>query len=387
MGALNGVRIVEFGGIGPGPFSAMMLAEMGAEVLRLDRVQPSDLGIARETRFDITQRSRPSVALDLQTSAGREAALRLIEQADALIEGYRPGVMERLGLGPDICLSRNPALVYGRMTGWGQTGPLAQSVGHDLNYLALSGILSKIGPEEKPAIPLSLIGDYGGGAMFLSLGVVAALFDARESGRGQVVDAAMVDGITTLFSSGFGSKASGELVDRRESNSVDGGAPWYGVYETKDGRFITIAPIERKFYRNLLELLGLGLSLLDSQFDRSQWPALRQRFEEIFRTKTRTEWEAIMEGHEICFAPVLTLEEAMHHPHMTARGRYAEIGGIRQPVPAPNFSRTPSEIRMPPRPAGADSEVALANWGFSRSEIARLIEEGVVVSAGQQADG
>jgi len=372
-GPLVNIRIVEFAGVGPAPFCAMLLADMGAEIITIDRTVPSGLGIKKDARFNPTTRSRPSMAVDLKSADGRAVVLRLLEQADALIEGFRPGVMERLGLGPEACWETNPKLVFGRGTGWGQEGPLAESVGHDLNYLALTGALSMIGPRHgRPAIPLNLLGDYAGGGLYLALGIVSALLEAKQSGKGQVVDAAMIDGIQSLLTHYFAFMASGRWVFERESNFFDGGAPWYNVYETKDGKHVCVAPVERKFYDQLLEAMALDPVTIPDQLDRETWPELRQRFADIFRTKTRDEWCAVMEGREVCFAPVLTIDEATHHPHMRARRSFLDVEGVLQPAPAPRFSRTPSSIQSAPSIPGSNTHEIMSAWGFSDAEIADL---------------
>ena len=378
-GPLKGIRIVEFAGVGPAPFCAMLLADMGAEIISLDRTTPHGLGIKKEARFNPTTRSRLSMAVDLKSASGRAVVLRLLEQADALIEGYRPGVMERLGLAPETCWERNPKLVFGRGTGWGQEGPLAESVGHDLNYLALTGALSMIGSRDRgPAIPLNLLGDYAGGGLYLALGIVSALLEAKTSGKGQIVDAAMIDGIQSLMTHYFAFIASGRWVFERESNFFDGGAPWYNVYETKDRKHISIAPVERKFYDQLLEAMGLDPAKLPDQLDRDTWPELRRRFADIFRSKTRDEWCEVMEGREVCFAPVLNIDEAINHPHMRARGSFLDVDGVPQPAPAPRFSRTPSSVRSGPPIPGSNTIEIMSAWGFSDAEIADLRKNGAI---------
>ena len=378
-GPLKGIRIVEFAGVGPGPFCAMLLADMGAEIISLDRTTPHGLGIKKEARFNPTTRSRVSMAVDLKSASGRAVVLRLLEQADALIEGYRPGVMERLGLGPETCLERNRKLVFGRGTGWGQEGPLAESVGHDLNYLALTGALSMIGSRDRgPAIPLNLLGDYAGGGLYLALGIVSALLEAKTSGKGQIVDAAMIDGIQSLMTHYFAFIASGRWVFERESNFFDGGAPWYNVYETKDGKHISVAPVERKFYDQLLEAMGLDPAKVPDQLDRETWPELRRRFADIFRSKTRDEWCEVMEGREVCFAPVLNIDEAVNHPHMRARRSFLDVDGVLQPAPAPRFSRTPSSVRSGPPIPGSNTIEIMSAWGFSDAEIADLRKNGAI---------
>ncbi|MGE0232175.1 MAG: CaiB/BaiF CoA transferase family protein [Flavobacteriaceae bacterium] len=378
-GPLHGIRIVEFAGVGPGPFCAMLLADMGAEVISVDRKVPHGLGIKKEPRFNPTTRSRDSMAVDLKTEEGRALVLRLLEQADGTIEGNRPGVMERLGLGPDVCLKRNPRLVYGRMTGWGQQGPMAKEVGHDLNYLALSGMLSMIGSKEQgPAIPLNLMADYAGGGLYLALGMLAGLLEAKSSGKGQVIDAAMLDGLGSLMTHQFGFIGSGRWVKERGANFLDGGAPWYNVYETKDGEWISVAPVEPKFYEVLLTAMGLDPASVPDQLDSGSWPALKKQFADIFRSKTRDEWCAIMDGKEACFAPVLSTDEAMAHPHMKARQAYVDVDGVVQPAPAPRFSRTPAAVRRPPPVPGENTDEILDAWGVTRAEREVLRKNGVI---------
>jgi alpha-methylacyl-CoA racemase len=338
-GPLAGFRIAEFAGIGPGPFACMMLADMGAEVVTLDRVG------ANKNLKSIAGRGRKVVELDLKDKAAIAQVLDLLSHADALIEGFRPGVMERLGLGPDVVQARNPRLVYGRMTGWGQQGPLANAAGHDINYISVTGALAAIGPKEKPVLPLNLVGDFGGGALYLVVGVLAALLETKKSGKGQVVDAAMCDGAASLMSMFFDMTAAGRWIEGRESNFLDGGAHFYGVYECACGRFVSIGSIEPQFYALLRRHAGLSDADFDAQMDRKAWPALKQKLVEVFKSKTRDEWCAIMEGTDICFAPVLTMKEAPEHPHMAARNIFVERHGVTQPAPAPRFSRTPSAIR------------------------------------------
>ena len=378
-GPLAGIRIVELAGVGPAPFCAMLLADMGAQIISVDRTTPHGLGVQKETRFNPTTRSRPSMAVDLKSDDGREVVLRLIAQADALIEGFRPGVMERLGLGPDACWARNARLVFGRGTGWGQDGPLAGSVGHDLNFLAITGVLDMIGSRDRgPAIPLNLLGDYAGGGLYLALGVLSALLEAKVSGKGQVVDAAMIDGIESMMTHQFAFVGSGRWQFERESNMFDGGAPWYAVYETKDGLYVSVAPVERKFYDPLLVAMGLDPATIPDQLDRSTWPALRQQFAGIFKTRTRDEWCVVMAGREVCFAPVLNVSEAVQHPHMRARGSFVEVDGLVQPAPAPRFSRTPSAVSSGPPVPGSNTSTIMTDWGFSAAEIAELRDKGAV---------
>jgi alpha-methylacyl-CoA racemase len=331
----------------------MMLADMGAEVVTLDRVG------ARKNQKSSAGRGRKVVEIDLKDKAAIAQVLDLLQHADALIEGFRPGVMERLGLGPDVALGRNPRLVYGRMTGWGQEGPLAQAAGHDINYISVTGALAAIGPPEKPVPPLNLVGDFGGGALYLVVGVLAALLEARSSRKGQVVDVAMCDGAASLMSMFFDFAAAGRWAAERESNFLDGGAHFYGVYQCACGNFISIGSIEPQFYALLRQLAGLSDQAFDSQMDRSGWPNLKQKLAEIFKTKTRDQWCKIMEGSDVCFAPVLTMAEAPSHPHMAARGTFINRHGVTQPAPAPRFSRTPSTIREPER---ADIAGLVQDW-------------------------
>jgi alpha-methylacyl-CoA racemase len=380
MGVLSGIRVLEFEAIGPGPFGAMLLADMGADVLRVDRpLAPEDLGPkSNGTRVDITGRGRRSITLDLKHPDAAEAALDLMARADIVIEGFRPGTMERLGLGPEAALARNPKLVYGRMTGWGQTGPLAARAGHDLNYIALSGVLSGIGRAgEAPVSPLNLVGDYGGGGMLLALGVVAALLNVQRGGAGQVVDAAMIEGAAQLGAVVWGLLASGNWREQRESNLLDGGTPWYDSYRTKDGQYMAVGAVEGRFYAELLEKLGLTNADLPKQHDRSGWPVLRERFAAVFLTRTRDEWCAAFEGSDACVAPVLGFSEAPAHPQHRARGSFVEVAGVVQPGPAPRFSATPSAINGPAPQRGEQGLAALANWGFNEAAIAKLRERGL----------
>jgi alpha-methylacyl-CoA racemase len=367
--------VLEVGGIGPAPFAAMLLADMGADILRVDRplsLSP-DRGVS-DPRFELLRRGRRSISLDLKTPAGIEAALALVDRADALIEGFRPGVAERLGIGPDVCLARNQALVYGRMTGWGQDGPLAATAGHDLNYIAVSGALHAIGERNGPPVPpLALVGDFGGGGMLLAFGLVSALLEARQSGHGQVVDAAVLEGVALLATSLYGFAAAGEWLPERGENLLDGGAPFYAVYETSDHKYVTIATLEPQFYAELVCTLGLDPSLSGSQYDRSTWPALRETFEAVFRGKTRDEWCQVMDGKEVCFAPVLPMAEAPSHPHNAARRVFVEEGGIVQPAPAPRLSRTPGRIaRGPASSPGQHTGEALRDWGLPEEMIAAV---------------
>jgi len=379
MGTLSGYRFVEFAGIGPAPMCAMLLADMGAEVLRIDRAEDAALGISLDAKYSLLSRGRKSVAIDLKRPEGVAAAMKLIEKADALLEGFRPKVMERLGLGPDECLKRNPRLIYGRMTGWGQEGPLAHAAGHDINYIALSGVLASIGRKgQAPVPPLNLVGDFGGGGLYLALGVVAGLLEAQKSGKGQVVDAAMVDGAASLLTAIYGMHASGMWSDKRGDNILDTGAHFYDVYETKDGEFVSIGSIEAKFYAELLKLSGLEGQEMPRQMDRKAWPDLKEKFAALFKTKTRAEWCKIMEGSDICFAPVLSMAEAPKHPHNQLRGTFVEVEGVVQPGPAPRFSRTPSKIQRPPAKPGEHTEEALREWGFSAGELEKLRGAGAI---------
>jgi len=377
MGPLAGIKVLELEAIGPGPFCGMMLADMGADVLLVDRAGDAGLGLGRERWYDVMLRGRRSVTLDLKSKGGIEAALLLAAKADALIEGFRPGVMERLGLGPEALLARNPRLVYGRMTGWGQEGPLSARAGHDINYIALTGVLNAIGRAGgAPVPPLNLVGDFGGGGMLLAFGIACALVEARASGRGQVVDAAMVDGASLLAAMFSGMLASGRWTETRGENMLDSGAPWYDVYQTKDGKYVAIGSIEAKFYDDLLSRLGLAGESLPAQHDRKGWPALKKRFAEKFGERTRDEWCTVFEGSDACFAPVLSFSEARAHPHNAARGAFAR-GKVPQPAPAPRFSRTPGAIRREPPERGRDGRAALADWGFGAAEIDRLHSLGV----------
>ena len=378
LGPLAGIRILEFEAIGPGPFCGMMLADMGADVLLVDRPDDPRLGLGRDRWFDVMLRGRRSVTLDLKSKGGVEAALLMASRADALIEGFRPGVMERLGLGPDALAARNPKLVYGRMTGWGQDGPLAARAGHDINYIALTGVLHAIGRAGgAPVPPLNLIGDFGGGGMLLAFGIACALVEAQRSGRGQVVDAAMVDGASLLSTMFWGMLAGKRWSEVRGENLLDTGAPWYDVYETKDAKYVALGAIEPKFYAELLERLGIAGENLPPQHDRGRWPELRSRFAQVFHSKTRDEWSAVFEGSDACVAPVLNFSEARAHPHNAQRKTFIEAGQVTQPAPAPRFSRTPGAIRGAPPERGGRGGEALADWEFSFSEIERLASLGV----------
>ena len=382
MGPLSGVKVLEFEAIGPAPFCGMMLADMGADVLLVDRAVDPKLGLERARWYDVMLRGRRSLTLDLKSANGIPAARELARKADVVLEGFRPGVMERLGLSPDVLLADNPKLVYGRMTGWGQDGPLADRAGHDINYIAMSGILHAIGRAGgAPVPPLNLVGDFGGGGMLLAFGVACALTEARRSGRGQVVDAAMVEGASLLSTMFWGLRAGGQWSDVRGANILDTGAPWYEVYETLDHKFVAVGAIESKFYAELLERMGRAGEALPAQHDRARWPELRQRFVEVFATRTRDEWATLCAGSDACLSPVLTFAEARDHPHNVTRGGYVTLGGIDQPAPAPRFSRTPGAATQPPPERGAGGADALADWGFTRTEIEHLRAQGVGFAA------
>ena len=378
MGPLTGLRIVELASIGPGPMCAMLLADLGADVVRVDRLEPSGLGVGMTTAFDVCARNRRSIAVDLKRPEARVVVLRLVERADVLIEGFRPGVAERLGLGPAECLKQNARLVYGRMTGFGQDGPLAQAAGHDLNYISLTGALHAIGPQAAPLPPLNLIGDYGGGALYLALGILSALFERNTSGKGQVVDAAMVEGAASLMSIFYGLFASGSWQTQRGSNLLDGGAPFYSVYETGDGLHVSVAALENKFFAELARLIGLESRFVQGQMDRTLWPAMRARLSEIFRTRTRVEWCALLEGTDACFAPVLSMKEAPAHPHNTERGVFVSVNGFPQPAPAPRFSRSLPDTPRPPPDIGAHTQAVLEEAGLGRAEIDALRAAGAI---------
>ena len=367
QGPLTGLKIVEFAGIGPGPFCGMLLSDLGADVVRVDRK-----GGRGGAPSDITARGRRSVALDLKTPEAVEACLKLMAAADGIIEGFRPGVMERNGLGPDVCLKRNPKLVYGRMTGWGQTGPYASAAGHDMNYIAITGALHAIGTGDKPIPPLNLVGDFGGGALYLAFGLMAGIIQARETGKGQVIDCAMSDGAASLMAMFYGFKASGAWQETRRSNLLDGGAHFYDTYQCSDGKWVSIGSIEPQFYALLLEKTGINDPDFQRQMDRSAWPELRQKLANVIAQKTQGEWTELMGATDVCFAPVLDLDEAPRHPHNVARQTFVEVAGVTQPAPAPRFSVTPGAIQGPPPAVGAHNREALSDWGFSAAEIAAL---------------
>ena len=376
MGPLKGFKIIEIAGIGPGQFAGMLLADMGASVLRIDRPVKEEQIFAADARFNLMNRSRPLINLDLKTPRGVQLVLDLCKDADAIFEGFRPGVMERLGLGPDKCMVVNPKLVYGRMTGWGQEGPMAGETGHDANFIALSGVYDSIGEKGgDPVYPLNLVGDMGGGGAFLVIGMLSAMLEATKSGCGQVIDAAMVDGAASQMTSIWGLRASGFWENERGSNVLDGGAPFYMTYRTSDNRYIAVAPIENRFYRNLLELLGVDDIDPDHQHDRSQWDDVRHKLQAVFATRTRDEWCELLEGTETCCTPVLSMSEVTSHPHMLARGTFVSIDGIPQPAPAPRFSRTKSEISSAAGPVLNELKKVLTQWGASDEILAKLSKE------------
>jgi alpha-methylacyl-CoA racemase len=370
VGPLTGFKVVEIAGIGPGQFCGMLLADMGAQLIRIDRKAETELGIGMPAKFNLMNRSRPVIGVDLKSQAGVDLILKLCEDADALFEGFRPGVMERLGLGPEDCMARNERLVYGRMTGWGQTGPLADAVGHDGNYASLAGIIGAIGEKDgPPSIPLNLTADFGGGGAYLAMGILAALLETSRSGKGQVVDTAMVDGAASLMTMYYGLHAGGFWSDQRGSNILDGAAPFYRAYRTSDDNYIIVCAIERRFFLALLESLDIDDVDPAAQHDQSKWPEQIERFESVFARKTRDEWCALLEGTDACFAPVLSLDEAPRHKHNMARDTFVEVDGITQPAPAPRFSRTPSGISQAPGATNSDLRGVLHDWGLSESDI------------------
>lgn len=380
-GPLQGIRIIEMAGIGPGPFCCMLLSDLGAEVIRVDRAGGG--GLVLEHPGDVLSRGRRSVAVDLKQAEGVETVLKLIETADGLIEGFRPGVMEKLGLGPDVCMARNARLVFARMTGWGQDGPLSQAAGHDINYIAVTGALDSIGTKESgPVVPLNLVGDFGGGSMYLAMGMLAALLEAKNSGKGQVVDVAITDGVISLMSCMYGFKNVGmwDTSQGRANNVLDGAAHYYDTYECADGKWISVGSIEPQFYALLIEKVGLDADAGDLavQFDKSKWPQLKVQITELFKAKTQAEWCEIMEGTDVCFAPVLSMDEAPLYPHNVARQSFVEYEGYLHPAPAPRFSRTPAEIQAPPCMVGANTDEILAEIGLSASEIEALREKGAI---------
>ena len=375
MGPLAGIKVVEMAAIGPVPFCAMMLSDMGADVIRIDRLKQKGSG----HRANVLYRGRKSIAVDLKDPQGVDVAMKLINKCDAVIEGFRPGVMERLGLGPEVCLNQNPKLVYGRMTGWGQQGKLSQAAGHDINYISLAGALGSMGyPDRPPTPPLNLIGDFGGGAMYLLSGVLAALLERQSSGKGQVIDAAMTDGTASLLSGFYGMMAMGMWTTDRYKNRLDGGAFYYGSYECADGKHISLGSLEPQFYALLLEKCGIEDESFDEQLDQEAWPLKRQKMEAIFKTKTRNQWCEILEGTDVCFAPVLDLEEAPDHPHNKERETFVNFEGITQPAPAPRFSRTQGTIQSSANLTGENSEEILEKWGFTNDQISNLRENCVI---------
>lgn len=381
MGPLNGLTLIEISGIGPGPFAAMLLADMGATVIRVERPGGGMFTATENLKLDFLNRNKRCISVNLKHQDGVETVLKLLEQADGLLEGNRPGVMERLGLGPDVCLERNPKLVYGRMTGWGQEGPMAKAVGHDINYIALSGALHPIGRRgEKPAIPLNLVGDFGGGGLMLAYGMVCALLETKTSGQGQVVDAAMIDGAATLMASTFAASQVGFWTEERGTNLLDSGSHFYEVYETADGKYISLGSIEPQFYAALLKKLGDDAKYFEQQFDSANWPAMKDKMTEIIKRKTRDEWDAVFEGADACYAPVLSMSEVRHHPHHQARQSFLDDGEVWQPAPAPRFSRTPGEVHTDPCAIGEHTQDILREFGFSDETIAQHLESGAVHS-------
>ena len=374
MGPLKGFKIIEIAGLGPGQLAGMLLADMGASVIRIDRtVENDDPAVSVDARFNILNRSRPLIGVDLKTQEGVQLVLDLCEDADAIFEGFRPGIMERLGLGPEQCMARNPKLVYGRMTGWGQEGPMAKASGHDANFIALAGVYANIGEKGgAPVYPLNLVGDMGGGGAYLVMGMLAAMLEATKSGRGQVIDAAMIDGAASQMGMIWGLRAAGRWKDERGSNILDGGAPFSTAYRTKDNQYLAVAPIENRFYRNLLEVLGIEDIDPATQMDQFQWDSVRQKFQAVFETKTRDEWCELLEGTDTCCTPILTMAEVVSHPHNIARKTFVNVNGILQPAPAPRFSRTPSEISLAAKPADPNLQHVLKKWGASKKVLDNL---------------
>lgn len=379
MGPLQGLTIIEIAGIGPGPFAAMLLADMGADVIRVERPGGSMFSVADNPKLDFLNRNKRCICINLKDPGGVDTVLNLLVKADALLEGNRPGVMERLGLGPDVCLSRNPALVYGRMTGWGQEGPMAKEAGHDINYVALSGALHGIGRAgEKPAVPLNLVGDFGGGGLMLAYGMVCALLEAKNSGQGQVVDAAMIDGAAMLMASTFAAYQAGFWSDERGTNLLDSGAHFYEVYETADGKYISLGSIEPQFYAALLERLGDDARAFENQFDMENWPAMKEKMALVIKGRTRDEWDEVFADVDVCYAPVLSMAEVRHHPHHRARSTFIDDGEVWQPAPTPRFSRTPGKIRHCAAEIGQDTVAVLREFGFSAEQIAAQLESGAI---------
>jgi len=377
FGPLRGLKVIEIAAMGPVPFCGMVLGDLGAEVIRIDRVAPAEMGVGKPPEYELRARNKRSVAIDLKSPAGRVAFTRMVAQADVVLEGFRPGVAERMGIGPAECMAANPAIVYGKATGWGLDGPLAMTAGHDINYIALTGALDMIGPAGgAPVPPLNLVGDYGGGALFLTVGVLAAVLEARVSGKGQVVDSAMVDGVGALLAVFYGFNAAGQLNPQRGGNILDGGAPYYTTYQTSDGKYLAIGAIEARFYHEMTRLMGFKAEELPDRDDRGNWASLRAVLSRRFLDHTRDEWSAIFEGSDACVSPVLSLIEAAEHPHNHTRGTSQEVDGIRHPSPAPRFSRTPAAIALPPAADGQHSRAVLADWGFSEEEITQGLKTG-----------
>ncbi|WP_440640851.1 CaiB/BaiF CoA transferase family protein [Bradyrhizobium sp. PUT101] len=378
-GPLDGFRVVEMGGIGPAPFACALLGDLGADVLRIDRILKPGSEPELPPQFDFYNRSKRSIALDVKKPEAVATILKLLEQADILVEGFRPGVMERLGLGPAACHAANASLIYARMTGWGQSGPLAKEAGHDINYLALTGALHCLGDDDRPPPPpLNLVADLGGGALYLVVGVLAAAWEAKRSGRGQTIDVAMIDGVTHLMSAFQAFRQQGTWSEKRADNIVDGGAPFYRTYETKDGKYVAVGAIEPHFYANLVEVMGLDPPQMPAQNDRSAWPMMRSVFARVFASRTRDEWVAAASGRDACLSPVLTMDEAPSHPQMKTRDVYAMFDGVRHPSPAPRFSRTVSELARPASRHGADGHAALADWGISPGDRQALVAAGAM---------
>jgi alpha-methylacyl-CoA racemase len=381
MGPLTGVKIVEMAGIGPAPFCGMQLADLGADVLSVDRLTASDLGFTIDRRFDFLNRGKRALAINLKHPDGTATVIELLRSADCLIEGFRPGVMERLGLGPAVCFEANPRLVYGRMTGWGQNGPLSHLAGHDINYIALAGVLHAVGPRDgAPVVPLNLIGDFAGGAQYLAMGLLAALLEARTSGQGQVVDAAMVDGAINLMTMHHGYRQAGIWNNARGTNAVDGGAPYYTTYRTRDGKYVAVGAVEQRFYKELVERLGIAGESLPGRDDPAQWPALNARLAAVFESRTRDEWAAHFADSDACVSPVLDMQESIAHAHVQARSAFSRSGDVIEPSPAPKFSRTPGQIRHAPVEPRKDTAAALGDWGFAPERIAALAAAAVIAA-------
>lgn len=377
MGPLAGITVIEMKGLGPGPYAGMLLADLGAEVIVVERSsKPS--GIAPPPEMDCNSRGKKSIALNLKSPEGLATLMRLVEKADVLFEGFRPGVAERLGFGPDVCLQHNPKLVYGRITGWGQTGPLSHLAGHDINYISITGALAAIGSKEKPEVPLNIVGDYAGGSLFLVIGILSALLEAQKSGQGQVIDSAITDGSASVMSLFYTMTRTGEWHNQRQYNMLDGGAPYYDVYETSDGKYVSIGSIEPQFYALLIEKAGLDPEFFADQQNKARWPEMKAKLIEVIKGKTCDEWCAIMADSDVCFAPVLDYEQAPSHPHNIARETYIDVGGMVQPGPVPKFSRSkPAQPAVPQQP-GADTEAVLASIGYSKDDIAQLRQDGVL---------